>query len=35
MAALTQSEWNKLAAFAHALAARAGEKILPLFREPA
>ena len=34
MAALTQSEWNNLAAFAHGLAKRAGEKILPHFREP-
>ena len=34
MAALTQSEWDKLAAFAQRLATRASEKILPLFREP-
>jgi histidinol phosphatase-like enzyme (inositol monophosphatase family) len=32
--ALTQAEWDGLAAFARGLAKKAGENILPLFREP-
>lgn len=34
MGGLNQTEWTELAAFARSLAGAAGERILPLFREP-